>query len=120
MSSNVGKVNGESIELGEFNKRVKQTEDMQEQRGQRGQTYQVREQMWNQMVAEKIFFSETQKLGIEFTSNELRDILLSNDQNNPLLKEPGMTDSATGKLNVQKAQSALATLRNLKATKESR
>ncbi len=34
LSSKVGKVNGEGIELGEFNKRVKQTEDMQQQRGQ--------------------------------------------------------------------------------------
>jgi peptidyl-prolyl cis-trans isomerase D len=32
MSSNVGKVNGENIELAYFNKRVKQTEDQQEQR----------------------------------------------------------------------------------------
>ncbi|MEO8770480.1 MAG: SurA N-terminal domain-containing protein [Ferruginibacter sp.] len=114
LSSSVGKVNGESIELGEFNKRVKQSEDMQEQRGQRGQTQQVREQMWNQMIAEKIFYAETKKLGIEFTSNELRDILLSNDPNNPLLKEPGMTDSLTGKLNVQKAQSALANIKKFK------
>ncbi|MFT3909564.1 MAG: peptidylprolyl isomerase [Ferruginibacter sp.] len=118
LSSTVGKVNGESIELGEFNKRVKQSEDMQEQRsGQRPggtQTYQVREQMWNQIVAEKIFFAETEKLGIAFTSNELRDILLSNDQNNPLLKEPGLTDSATGKLNVSKAQSALANIKKIK------
>lgn len=118
LSSNVGKVNGDGIELGEFNKRVKQSEDMQEQRtGQRpsgAQTYQLREQMWNQIVAEKVFFAETEKLGIDFTSNELRDILLSNDPNNPFLKEPGMTDSATGKLSISKAQSALANIKKFK------
>ncbi|MEO7523859.1 MAG: peptidylprolyl isomerase [Ferruginibacter sp.] len=118
LSSSVGKVNGENIELGEFNKRVKQSEDMQEQRnGQRpggAQTYQIRDQMWNQIIAEKIFFTETEKLGIEFTSGELRDILLSNDQNNPFLKEPGMTDSSTGKLDVTKAQSALANIKKFK------
>lgn len=114
LTSKVGKVNGDAIELGEFNKRVKQTEDMQEQRGQRGQTYQVRDQTWNQLVAEKIFFAETKKLGITFTSNELKNILLSNDPNNPLLKEPGMTDSLSGKLNVSKAQSALANIKKFK------
>ncbi|MEO6669659.1 MAG: peptidylprolyl isomerase [Ferruginibacter sp.] len=114
LTSKVGKVNGDAIELGEFNKRVKQTEDMQEQRGQRGQTYQVRDQTWNQLVAEKIFFAETKKLGITFTSNELKNILLSNDPNNPLLKEPGMTDSVSGKLNVSKAQSALANIKKFK------
>ena len=59
LSSKVGKVNGEAIELGEYNKRVQEAEDMQEQRtGQRPtgtQIYQMRDQMWNQMVAEKIF-----------------------------------------------------------------
>jgi peptidyl-prolyl cis-trans isomerase D len=112
LSSNVGKVNGESIGVAEFNKRVKQTEEMQQQRGQ---TYQIREQMWNQMVAEKVFFAETEKLGINLTSNELRDILLSNDQSNPLLKEPGMLDSATGKLDVVKAQAALSNIKKFKA-----
>lgn len=113
LSSTVGKVNGESIELAEFNKRVKMAEDMQQQRGG-VQSNQIREQMWNQMVAEKIFFAETEKLGIDFTSNELRDILLSNDQSNPFLREQGMLDSATGKLDVAKAQTALNNIKKFK------
>ena len=118
LSSNVGKVNGENIELAYFNKRVKQTEDMQEQRsGQKGsatQTYQTREQMWNQIVAEKIFFAEAEKLGIEFTSKELSTVLLSNEQSNPLLQEQGMTDPATGKLDITKAQTALNNIKKFK------
>ncbi|MBP9097453.1 MAG: peptidylprolyl isomerase [Ferruginibacter sp.] len=117
-STNVGKVNGENIELAYFNKRVKQTEDLQEQRtGQRSsgtQTYQTREQMWNQIVAEKIFFAETEKLGIDFTSKELSAVLLSNDQNNPLLQEQGMKDPVTGKLDVTKAQTALSNIKKFK------
>ena len=118
LSTKVGKVNGESIELGYFNKRVKQQEDMQEQRsGQKSsgtQTYQTREQMWNQIVAEKIFFAEAEKLGIDFTSKELSAVLLSNDQNNPFLQEQGMTDPATGKLDLTKAQGALSNIKKLK------
>ena len=117
-ATHVGKVNGEKIELAYFNKRVKQTEDMQEQRtGQRSsgtQTYQTREQMWNQIVAEKIFFAETEKLGIEFTSKELSSVLLSNDPNNPLLQEQGMKDAVTGKLDVSKAQTALSNIKKFK------
>lgn len=114
LSSNVGKVNGESIELAEFNKKVKQAEEMQQQRPGGVQTYQIREQTWNQLVAEKVFFEETEKLGINFTSDELRDILLSNDPTNPLLKEAGLKDSLTGKLDVAKAQAALANIKKFK------
>ncbi len=118
LSSNVGKVNGEEIELGEFNKRVKEAEDMQAQRsGQRPsgtQAYQVKEQTWNQIIAERIFFGETEKLGIEFTSKELSSILLSNDPSNPLLKEQGMLDSATGKLDISKAQAAVTNIKKFK------
>ena len=75
ISTSVGKVNGETIELAEFNKRVKEAEDQQAQRsGQRPsgtQTYQIREQTWNQIIAESIFSGETKKLGIEFTPKEL-------------------------------------------------
>ncbi len=118
LSTNVGKVNGEAIELAYFNKRVRQTEDQQEQRsGQKSsgtQTYQTREQMWNQIVAEKIFFAEAEKLGIEFTSKELSSILLSNEQNNPLMQEQGMVDPATGKLDISKAQSTLNNIKKFK------
>ena len=118
LSSNVGKVNGEDIELAYFNKRVKQTQDIQEQRsGQKSsgtQIYQTREQMWNQIVAEKIFFAEAEKLGIEFTSKELSTVLLSNEQGNPLLQEQGMTDPATGKLDMAKAQLALTNIKKFK------
>ncbi len=118
LSTNVGKVNGESIELAYFNKRVKQNEDQQEQRsGQKSsgtQTYQTREQMWNQIVAEKIFFAEAEKLGIEFTAKELSYILLSNEQGNPLLQEQGMLDSITGKLDLTKAQTALNNIKKFK------
>ena len=118
LSTKVGKVNGESIELAYFNKRVKQAEDQQEQRsGQKmsgTQTYQTRDQMWNQIVAEKIFFAEAEKLGIDFTAKELSTILLSNDQNNPLLQEQGMKDSITGKLDLGKASSALANIKKFK------
>jgi peptidyl-prolyl cis-trans isomerase D len=114
----VGEVNGETIDLAFFNKKVKEAEEMQAQRtGQRPtgtQTYQVREQTWNQIVAEKIFFAETKKLGIDFTAKELSYILLSNDPSNPFLQEQSLKDSITGQLDISKAQAALKNIKNLK------
>lgn len=118
VSTEVGSVNGDAIELSEFNKRVKQAEDMQAQRtGQQPtamQTYQLREQMWNQLVAERLFFGEAQKLGIQFTPKELSYVLLSNDPSNPLTQEPSLKDSLTGKLDVKKAQTALTNIKKMK------
>lgn len=117
-STSVGSVDGDKIELAEFNKRVKQAEDQQAQRtGQApssSQTYQIREQMWNQVVAEKVFFAEVKKLGIELTAKELSYILMSNEQSNPLLQEQGLRDSITGKLDLKKAQAALKNIQKLK------
>jgi peptidyl-prolyl cis-trans isomerase D len=123
-SSTIGKVNGTKIELNDFNKRVKQAEDQEAQRsGQRPTTArsnQIREQMWNQIVAENIFYKETEKLGITFTSKEMSAILLSNDQNNPLLQEQGMTDPTTGKLDLSKAQEAITSIKKLKGEDKER
>lgn len=117
-SNDVGEINGQSISLAEFNKKVKTAEDNQaQQTGQRPsgtQTYQIREQVWNQMVAENVFFSEAKKLGIEFTPKELSSILLSNDPSNPLLQEPSLKDSVTGKLDFNKAKDALNNIKKLK------
>jgi len=118
LSNNIGSVNGEEIELATFNSKVKEAEDMQEQRyGQRpsGQeTYQMRDRVWDQLVAEKIFFKEAENMGIGFTSKELSYILLSNEQNNPFLQEQSLKDSLTGKLDISKAQTALNNIKKLK------
>ena len=65
----VGKINGNTVDLVTFNKRVKGAEAKQSQ--QRGgqplssaESMQVREQVWNQVVAENVFFAEAEKLGI--------------------------------------------------------
>lgn len=118
LSQNVGKVNGEAITLGDFNKRVNQAEEQEAQRsGQRPsgtRVNQIREQVWNQVTAEKIFFAEVEKLGITLTPKELSAILMSNDQANPFLQEQGMVDPATGKLDIAKAQEAIRNIKKFK------
>lgn len=115
-SQTLGKVNGESIDLTEFNKRVGIAELQEQQRsGQRPtgvRANQLRDQIWNTLVAEKIFFAEAAKIGIEFTASELSSILLSNDPANPFMQQQGMQD-ATGKLDIAKAQEALRNIKKL-------
>ncbi|MEO5966842.1 MAG: peptidylprolyl isomerase, partial [Ferruginibacter sp.] len=117
-TTDVGKVNGQNIEFNDFDKKIRTAELMEEQRsGQKvsgARTYQVREETWNQMVAEIIFEKEASKLGIDFTAKELSYILLSNEPNNPLLQEQQLRDPETGKLNVAEAQKALANIKKFK------
>lgn len=117
-NNTIGKVNGEAIEVLDFNKKVKAAEDMQEQRtGQKPsgpEASRLREQVWNQIVAEKIFFKEAEKLGINLTPKELSAILLSNDPSNPFTQERSLLDSATGKLDMAKAQEAINNIKKFK------
>lgn len=118
LSRNIGKVNGEVIEAKEFEKRFKIADDMARQQSQRtGQTPnadQTREQVWNQIVAERVFYKEAQKLGIDFTSKELTAILTSNDPSNPFLQDQSMIDPATGRLDVTKISQALTDIKKAK------
>ena len=117
-STNVGKINGRAVELNEFNRRVTQEEN--NQAGQTGQqpsgatVLRIREQVWNQIVAEDVFYKEADKLGINLSSKELSAILMSSDQQNPFMKERGMIDPTTGKLDETKAREALNNIKKFK------
>ena len=117
-TTNVGKVNGRAIELNEFNRRVSQEESNQAaQSGQQptgAAVLRIRDQVWNQIVAEDVFYKEADKLGINLTSKELSAILMSSDQQNPFMKERGMVDPTTGKLDETKAREALNNIKKLK------
>jgi peptidyl-prolyl cis-trans isomerase D len=118
LSTSVGKVNGESIEKTEFDKKFKIADDMARQQaqqtGRNPDAAQIREQVWNQAVAEKVFYAEAEKLGINFTSKELSALLSSNDQSNPLLQDQSMIDPATGKLDESKLAGAISTIKKAK------
>lgn len=117
-SGNIGKVNGKAIEQGEFTNKIKNLEQQEEQQsGQKptnARSAQIREQVWNQIVAEKVFYAEADKLGIEFTSKELDYILKSNDPSNPFMQEKSMLDPTTGKLDMAKVGQAVVNIKKLK------
>ena len=117
-STNVGKINGRAIELNDFNRRVTQEENNQAaQTGQQpsgAAVLRIREQVWNQIVAEEVFYKEADKLGINLSSKELAAILMSSDQQNPFMKERGMIDPTTGKLDEMKAREVLNNIKKFK------
>jgi peptidyl-prolyl cis-trans isomerase D len=116
-SSDIGKINGNTIDLNDFNKRVKGEENKQAQQSGQQPTgaaaMRIRGQVWDQIVAENVFYAEADKLGIELTSKELSSILLSNEQSNPFLQEKSLM-GADGKLDVAKATEALINIKKFK------
>ncbi len=117
-TNTIGKVNGMSIDSREFEKKIKTEENKQaQQRG--GQTptgadaLRIREQVWNQIVAENVFFKEADKLGINLTSKELSSILFSDDQANPLKQERSLLNEQ-GQLDVVKVTEAINNIKKFK------
>lgn len=117
-SGSIGKVNGSAIEQTEFTKKVNMQEAQEEQQsGQKptaSRSAQIREQVWNQIVAEKVFYAEAAKLGIEFTGKELDNILKSDNPSNPLMQDRSMVDPATGKLDMAKVGQAITNIKKMK------
>ncbi len=117
-SGSIGKVNGKTIELDEFNKKVKVIETQEEQQSgskvSTSRSGQIRDQVWNQMTVERIFYDEAAKLGIDFTSKELNAVLTSNDPSNPLMQDKQMVDPATGMLDMSKVSQAISNIKKMK------
>jgi peptidyl-prolyl cis-trans isomerase D len=116
-TNTIGKVNGNAIESRDFEKRIKIEENKQaQQSGQQptgAEAMRIREQVWNQIVAENVFYKEADKLGITLTSKELSSILLSDDQSNPLKQERSLLNEQ-GQLDVTKAAEAITNIKKFK------
>jgi len=101
-SSSVGKVNGESIEYSEFNAKVKQAEEQYGGRVSGTQVYEVRQSVWDQIVAEKVLVNEFEKLGLSFSPKEMSSIMFSNDA--PYALKQAFTNKETGQYDIAKVQ----------------
>src|SRR6476619_3951503 len=78
-SSSIGKVNGESIEYNEFNTKVKEAEEQYGGHVSGSQVYEVRQSVWDRIVAEKVLEKEFEKLGLTFSPKEMASIMFSED-----------------------------------------
>jgi peptidyl-prolyl cis-trans isomerase D len=94
----VGEVNGEKIELPEFNAALEQAkQNFTNQQGRppddQALSY-LREQTWNQLLARRAYQPEFDKLGLQTSDDELVD-LVQGDNISPSLKQ-AFTDPKTG------------------------
>jgi peptidyl-prolyl cis-trans isomerase D len=94
----VGEVNGEKIELPEFNSALEQAkQNFTQQQGrppdEQALSY-LREQTWNQLLARRAYQPEFDKLGLQTSDDEIVD-LVQGDNISPSLKQ-AFTDPKTG------------------------
>ncbi|MDB5190466.1 MAG: peptidyl-prolyl cis-trans isomerase, partial [Segetibacter sp.] len=104
-SSTLGKVNGQKIELNEFEKKI----SMQQSMYQNAQREQLITSVWEQTVDEMVMKQEYDKLGLQFTPKELNDVLFG--ANPPQWLGQQFTDPQTGQFKVNEAKQALAQLK---------
>ena len=98
-STTVGSVNGENIEMFDFNKKV---DEMEQQYGGSGQRNQIMQSVWEQMVAEKIVEEQFENLGLTFTPNEMSATMFSNDA--PQQLKQAFTNPETGQYDIEQAK----------------
>jgi peptidyl-prolyl cis-trans isomerase D len=109
-STTVGEVNGEELDVSEYQRRIQDAENNYRQQMPGGnvdeQTRQyLREQVWNQFLNEQIMQSEYDKLGIDVTEAEVVDQF--NGKNpNPIVVQQ-FTNPQTGQFDRAAMQQAL-------------
>ncbi len=102
-STVIGSVNGEDIDGNEFNKRVAAVEEQNGNKTSGPESYRLRQGVWDQVVAEKIFMSEIEKVGITFSPEEMSSILYNSEEAPQTLKQ-AFTDPKTGVYDVEKVR----------------
>lgn len=95
----VGVISGDPISLIEFDNRVRSDETFIKN----GQPYiddqQVRQQVWSQLVRERVLGSEAQDAGISLTKGEFDDLRWGENLLPELKNDPSILDSMTGQPN---------------------
>jgi peptidyl-prolyl cis-trans isomerase D len=99
-TTTLGSVNGNKIELEEFNSKVKEVE--QQNNSGVAQTEQIRQSTWDQMVAEKIVTEQFDNLGITFTPKEMSSIMFSDEA--PQQLKQAFTNKETGQYDIEQAK----------------
>jgi len=104
-STTIGKVNGKEIDIIDFEKKVKQQEEMAQQQGyDMGEAgrQQVIESVWNGEVAQTLMAEQFEELGMTVGNKEINNLLFGSNPP-PDLKQR-FTDEATGQYNALAAQ----------------
>jgi peptidyl-prolyl cis-trans isomerase D len=111
-NTTLGAINGKSIDVQEFEQKVKAQEASAQQQGyamgDEGRQ-QIIESVWNGEVDRALLQNEADKLGLTIGKKEINDILFG--ANPPQDIKQGFTDPQTGQFNAQAVQQYFANLR---------
>ncbi|GAB3007975.1 SurA N-terminal domain-containing protein [Niabella terrae] len=110
--SSVGKINGERVDIQQFQQMVEQQTNMMQQRGMGGGealSFQANEAAWNAEIARVLLNQQTEKLGISIGKKELNDLLFGT--NPPQDLRQAFSDPQTGQYNPQLAHQQITQIR---------
>ena len=99
----VGEVLGEKINVQDFQKLVDEYQDaikftMQRDNLSETELNQVKDQVWQQMITNRVIEADAQKVGITVTEKELQNIL--NEGTDPMLSQTPFINQQTGRFDV--------------------
>jgi parvulin-like peptidyl-prolyl isomerase len=109
----VGEVFGEEIDMLEYEQRVEAQEQSMASVGQpvsTAQRQQIRNQVWNDMIQEKIMYRELNKLGMRIGQDEYNDIRFGENVSDEFANGENFKDPETGQFDPQLVQNYFAFL----------
>ena len=101
-TTTLGKVNGEPINTADFNESVKKMQDQYGEQASGSMIYQIRQNVWDQMVSKIVLNDEIKKLGLTFSPKEMSSIMFSQDA--PQVLKQAFTDKTTGQYDISKVE----------------
>ncbi|GAA2992967.1 peptidylprolyl isomerase [Prevotella corporis] len=99
----VGEISGEKVNVQDYQKMVDEYQDaikftMQRDNLSEDELNQVKDQVWQQLVSNKVLQADAEKVGLTVTEDELQAVL--NDGTNPLLAQTPFINQQTGRFDV--------------------
>jgi len=114
-TNSIGTIAGEKIAVTEFNKRVEENTEMQKANSNKGnltaeESFQVRQQTWQQMVNEIVMNKQYDMLGVSVSIEELDDLIRGKNPHQYIVQS--FTDPKTGQFDRKAVNNFLSNLDN--------
>lgn len=121
-SQQIGEVLGEKIYVQDFQKLLDEYQDamkltMRTDNLSEDQLNQLKDQVWQQLVSERVMKEDCKKLGLTVTENELQNVL--NDGTNQLLTQTPFVNQQTGRFDVSILKQFIDAYRKAEASNNS-
>lgn len=121
-SQQIGEVLGEKIYVQDFQKLLEEYQDamkltMRTDNLSENQLNQLKDQVWQQLVSERVMKEDCKKLGLTVTEDELQNVL--NDGTNQLLTQTPFVNQQTGRFDVSILKQFIDAYRKAEASNNS-